>query len=40
MFLLTCLMVALASAPIGFAIGYSAKALRARRIAPMHRTIR
>jgi hypothetical protein len=40
MFFLMCVMVALASAPIGFAIGISAKGLRARPIAPMRRTIR
>ena len=37
MFLVTLVMIALASVPIGFAIGFSARRLRARPIAPMRR---
>jgi len=34
------IMIALASAPIGFAIGYSAKGFRRHSISPMYRSFR
>jgi hypothetical protein len=40
MFFLTLLMVALASIPLSFAIGFPGKASRGRSIAPMHRISR
>jgi hypothetical protein len=40
MFFIMLVMVALASIPLSFAIGFPGKAFRGRSIAPMHRTSR